>query len=79
MRNRFEYIDDRVKAWSKYIKSPSPVFSKITGRKEMVKTPSRTYDANVEYCKNSLAKGVPDFNRYIERPPPGKKLITPDY
>ena len=37
-----------------------------------------TYDINFEYSKKSLGK-VPDFKRYINRPPQEKEIIYNEY
>ena len=66
---------------SKNRRSSSPDFSRSPERKDKFDKfkNQHTYDANPEYCKKSLGNGVPNFDRYIPRQSPGKKLITPDY
>ena len=68
---RFEYVDSRINHWSKYHRSSSPNFKKMTNRthKKVKHVNMHTYDANPEYCKSSLANGIPSFERYISRPP----------
>ena len=57
-------------------------FEKQTQRKpfrDIYETHENTYDGNPEVCKKSLATGVPDFKRYVKRPPLVKSIVSPDY
>lgn len=79
---RFEYVDDSAnnQYWSKNKHSGSPDIAKYSKRREITQDLAlHTYDVNYESTKRSLANGVPDFRRYIDRPTQVKKLITPDY
>lgn len=53
---------------------------KFSKRKDFVTPPDQmnTYNVNFEYIKNSLGK-VPNFERYIDRPPQEKKIIYNEY
>ncbi|CAI2365140.1 unnamed protein product [Moneuplotes crassus] len=77
---RFEVNSSNIHALSNSRKSASPDFKKCTRRKELFDTPFylNTYDANYEYPKSSLGK-VPDFKRYISRPPQEKEIIYQEY